>query len=103
MFQHIPGAAPDMYMINRDMGTTFSVGHYNASTEKLALISGPDGKAVKYILDSSEAMCSDGLCGVYKWVATGQTADGRLLSIAWVDEGECAGDSPRGYAANTCS
>ena len=41
--------------------------------------------------------------GVYKWATTGAAGDGRLLTIAWVDEGECAEDSPRGWAPRDCN
>ena len=79
-----------------DTGSTFAIGHYNATTEKMHLLSDPDtGTAVRHIINYDT--------GVYKWATTGPAGDGRLLTIAWVDEGECAEDSPRGSAPRDCN
>ena len=67
-------------MINMDTGSTFGIGHYNSTTEKLHLISDPStGAAVRQVINYGE--------GVYKWATTGPAGDGRLLTIAWIDEG----------------
>ena len=96
LFQKLSGGSDDLYAINMDTGATFAVGHYDPKAEKLHLVSGPDGKMVPNVIDYSRT-------GTYKWAATGHAADGRLLTMAWVDEGECAPDSPVGPAPRDCN
>lgn len=93
LFHPIPNAAPGgpTHMINANHGTAFALGNYSATTEKMVLLSkGTGSLATPAVLDYGP---------FYKWAATGMAADGRLLAIAWVDEFECAEDSPPGPGA----
>ena len=85
-----------VYMINMDTGSTFAVGKYDTTLEKLHLRSNAtSGVAIREWLDYSRA--------TYKWATTGLASDGRLLTIGWVDEGECAEDSPRDGTGRSCN
>jgi sucrose-6-phosphate hydrolase SacC (GH32 family) len=96
MFQPVPGGSDDLHMLNMDTGTSFAVGRYDPQAEKLKLISGTDGKMIRHVIDQSTR-------GVYKWATTGRASDGRLLTMAWIDEGECAHDSPPGPNPRDCN
>jgi hypothetical protein len=95
LFHRIPDGGGDLYTFNTGTGDRFAVGRYDAKAEKLALLSDAHGKAKQYVLDHGIGYSGAGIGGVYKWATTGRSADGRLLTTAWVDEGECAPDSPR--------
>eukprot|EP01052_Picozoa_sp_SAG31_P047607 SAG31_NODE_9599_length_1252_cov_11.466321_1_plen_282_part_01 len=81
LFHLIPYSDGKLYMITLDDGRSFAIGSYDAKTEKMNLTSDASGKAVREVIDYGD---------VYHWAAMGLAADGRLLTIAWVDEAECA-------------
>lgn len=95
LFHRIPGSVDNLFMINMDTGTTFGVGTYDPQTEKMTLRSDHAGHAIHEVINYGT--------GNYKWATTGLSSDGRLLTIAWLDEGECSPDSPRGPQPRDCN
>ena len=95
LFHRLPGSEDHLYAINMDTGTSFGVGQYDPRTEKMRLRSDQAGHAVREVINYGS--------GNYKWAATGLSSDGRLLTIAWLDEGECSANSPRGPQPRDCN
>ena len=51
LFHRIPGGGGDLHTFNTGTGASFAVGKYNATVEKLALLSDADGKAKQFVIN----------------------------------------------------